>query len=210
MADQQSTRRPSTPTFGKGGELLELETVARAIDEAALHAGNVRVRQLRDATRYCIAYMDQARPIESPIEAIFYAWFCAIESLEDGDVYRFDLIPQSAIKINDDIEYRVDFQIWFGPQELSNQGHYRKVPQPKLAVELDGHDFHERTKEQVVYRNQRDRDLLAAGWTVLHFSGSELYRDPLQCATQVLEMCHRMHEPFMTTVYAAPKSTVEP
>ena len=63
-----------------------------------------------------------------------------------------------------------------------------------IAVELDGHDFHERTKEQVTYRNQRDRLLQAAGWAVFHFSGSELYRGQMECVVAVAELARQRHE----------------
>ncbi len=55
----------------------------------------------------------------------------------------------------------------------------------KIAVELDGHEFHERTKEQVAYRNRRDRVLQRHGWTVLHISGSELVRTNVEALKEV-------------------------
>ena len=33
----------------------------------------------------------------------------------------------------------------------------------KIVVELDGHDYHERTKEQADYDKSRDRSIPAAG-----------------------------------------------
>lgn len=50
-----------------------------------------------------------------------------------------------------------------------------------IAVELDGHDFHERTKEQAASDRSRDRSLHMAGWEVLRFTGSELWKDPAKC-----------------------------
>lgn len=47
-----------------------------------------------------------------------------------------------------------------------------------LAVELDGHDFHERTREQASSDRARDRALLALGTTTIRFTGSDVYRDP--------------------------------
>lgn len=58
---------------------------------------------------------------------------------------------------------------------------------PLIAVELDGHTYHERTPEQVAERNARDRALQVAGWTVLHFSYSEIKDKGLDCAIEVLE-----------------------
>ena len=64
---------------------------------------------------------------------------------------------------------------------ISNAVRKRGLKVRAVAIELDGHEFHERTKEQVAYRNQRDRWLLANSWVVLHFSGSELHRQPVEC-----------------------------
>lgn len=58
---------------------------------------------------------------------------------------------------------------------------------PVIAVELDGHTFHERTPEQVIERDARDRALQSAGWVVLHFSYSEITTRGLECAVEALE-----------------------
>lgn len=58
----------------------------------------------------------------------------------------------------------------------------------QLAIECDGHDFHERTKEQARHDKQRDRYLIAKGWTVIRFTGSEIWADPIRCAYQVIEI----------------------
>lgn len=71
--------------------------------------------------------------------------------------------------------YRVDFLLWFA---LKN--HVAGV-----AIECDGHDFHEKTKEQAAADKKRDRQILAAGFPVMRFSGSEIFRDALGCAQQV-------------------------
>jgi very-short-patch-repair endonuclease len=69
--------------------------------------------------------------------------------------------------------YRVDFAVWY--------------ERARVVVEVDGHDFHERTKEQAAADKSRDRALVSAGWKVLRFAGSEVYADPIACATQVYE-----------------------
>jgi very-short-patch-repair endonuclease len=56
---------------------------------------------------------------------------------------------------------------------------------PNVLVECDGHDFHEKTKEQAARDKERDRYLQECGFYVLRFTGSELYRDPPGCAEQV-------------------------
>lgn len=55
-----------------------------------------------------------------------------------------------------------------------------------VIVECDGHDFHERTKEQAARDRSRDRRASLSGFVVLRFTGSELWKDPLGCAEQVM------------------------
>lgn len=54
----------------------------------------------------------------------------------------------------------------------------------RLAIECDGHEFHEKTKEQAAHDKARDRALVAAGWPVMRFTGSEIHADPFACAKQ--------------------------
>ena len=56
----------------------------------------------------------------------------------------------------------------------------------KLAVECDGHDFHEKTPEQAKRDKSRDRDLLNSGYPVMRFSGGEIHSDPRKCSEQVV------------------------
>ncbi len=55
----------------------------------------------------------------------------------------------------------------------------------KLIVECDGHDFHERTKQQAAKDRSRDRNVQLNDYSVLRFTGSELYKDAWGCAEQV-------------------------
>lgn len=59
----------------------------------------------------------------------------------------------------------------------------------KLIVECDGHDFHERTKEQAKRDRSRDRRALLHGIEVMRFTGSEIWNDPWGCAGEVLQWC---------------------
>lgn len=71
--------------------------------------------------------------------------------------------------------YRVDFALI---------GQFPKAA-VKIAVECDGHDFHERTKEQAAHDKQRDRFLQRAGFKVLRFTGSEIWQHADRCAAEV-------------------------
>ena len=62
----------------------------------------------------------------------------------------------------------------------------------KIAIECDGHDFHERTKEQAAHDKQRDRWLQSEGWIVLRFTGSEVYKDAHACVGEILGLMAKL------------------
>lgn len=65
----------------------------------------------------------------------------------------------------------------------------------RIAVECDGHDYHEKTKEQAARDKARDRELTKQGYIVVRFTGSEIYKDPWKCADQVYEIvCAKARE----------------
>lgn len=75
-------------------------------------------------------------------------------------------------------KYRVDFLI-----------SYTDGPQPnQVVVELDGHDFHDKNKVQRAYEKARDRYLVASGYRVLHFTGSEVFADPYKVARESMDI----------------------
>lgn len=80
------------------------------------------------------------------------------------------IVPQLQID-----KYRVDFFI-------TNT----RLIDLKLIVECDGHEYHERTKEQAARDKSRDRYFQREGFTVLRFTGSEIFRSPLRCAEEIL------------------------
>jgi very-short-patch-repair endonuclease len=75
--------------------------------------------------------------------------------------------------------YRVDMAMFY------KNGSPRHIH--KCIVECDGHDFHERTKEQAARDRMKDRQLQRLGYRVLRFTGSEIYQDATGCALEVVE-----------------------
>ncbi|MBE7157819.1 MAG: DUF559 domain-containing protein [Rhodospirillales bacterium] len=61
------------------------------------------------------------------------------------------------------------------------------ITRRRLVVECDGHEFHERTKEQAARDKQRDRFLFNAEYPVMRFTGSEIVAGPLRCAQSIME-----------------------
>jgi very-short-patch-repair endonuclease len=76
-------------------------------------------------------------------------------------------------------DYRVDFYI----EKLSLVNEQVL----KVIVECDGHNFHERTKEQAQKDKERDRVLQSCGYPVFRFTGSEIWANPFKCAKNVLD-----------------------
>jgi hypothetical protein len=108
---------------------------------------------------------------ESPLEAAFVAWWLALSGAN-----HYELYPRMQQEVDvRDKRWRLDATLVPSGEFKVLDGH---PAQPKIAIELDGHEFHERTKAQVTLRNQRDRSLSDAGWTVWHVSGSEFHADP--------------------------------
>lgn len=150
---------------------------ARVLEAADVGAALFR-GQVRDLTKIEVL----GGRCESHIEAVFYAWWEALKSANGLDWAH--LVPQSEIEV-DGSRFRIDYTVTMDVHPGS-YGSEIFTAYPKIAIELDGHDFHERTKEQVTYRNKRDRALQAAGWKVFHISGSELHRAPRECVRELL------------------------
>lgn len=89
-------------------------------------------------------------------------------------------LPQTDIKCFG-VTYRADFLILVGDYVHDVDSCL------KFVVECDGHDFHEKTKEQARKDKRRDRHLLISGYRVIHFTGSEIWADPFKCANEVID-----------------------
>lgn len=54
-----------------------------------------------------------------------------------------------------------------------------------IAIECDGHDFHEKTKHQAAHDKKRDRYFTAQGIKLLRFTGSEIFNRPDECLEEI-------------------------
>lgn len=61
-----------------------------------------------------------------------------------------------------------------------------------LMVELDGHEFHERTKEQSTRDKSRDRVLQSLGWRAYRYSGSEIWADACKAVLEITDICQQI------------------
>ena len=131
----------------------------------------------------------QIASCESPLEAAFYAWWIVLHSV---GATSLDLIPQHPVRVGSK-SYRLDFSV-----RPVHGGTFSMLAgtdaAPKVAIELDGHAYHDKTTEQVTTRNKRDRALSADGWTVLHVSYSEFHDDPIGTVTGIAEQVSAVFE----------------
>ena len=91
--------------------------------------------------------------------------------------FKIKLTPQKLVPTESGTYY-LDFLV--SPND-------KRVPNFKIAIELDGHEFHEKNKKQVAHDKQRERKLIAKGFTVLRFSGSEIFNNPRRCINEVAD-----------------------
>ena len=62
------------------------------------------------------------------------------------------------------------------------------VPNISCAIEIDGHDWHEKTKEQASTDKKRERKLLSLGVPCMRFTGSDVFTNPDGCAKEALDI----------------------
>lgn len=137
---------------------------------------NVRSLVLGEVFGFC---RDLEQPIslcESPIEQIFYVYLN--RELEESNIRngRKKFIFQQLTFEVCGIICRPDFVIG----DIYDDYH--------LFIECDGHNFHEKTKEQAAKDKSRDRAFAKAGYHIIRFTGSEIYNDPLRCAREAIEV----------------------
>lgn len=111
---------------------------------------------------------------KSPIEAMM-SWGLSAAAGIRGPNSFLTLDAQKQIG-----DYKVDFLValttWTEPKFFA-----------EVIVECDGHDFHEKTKEQASRDKERDRTLQQLGYNVFRFSGSDIWKDVMACANEVIE-----------------------
>lgn len=118
------------------------------------------------------------KAISSPIEQIFLMeWkFAGLDKK-----LKVHLCPHESVS-TDNGSYEVDFLI------VPEDPLLEKI---KVAIELDGHEFHEKTKDQVRKDKSRERGIVQQGVTVLRFSGSEVVRNARGCVEEVERFLRR-------------------
>lgn len=140
----------------------------------------IKHKRLEDLMFIYICGLDYSE-CKSPIEVVFNFAFDLVK-FSEGYI-GFDLSPQYEIQCKTKTYY-ADFAFLTSDIEEIIE---IQNPDFKLVIECDGHEFHEKTKEQVAKDNEREYDLKMQGYDVLRFSGSQIYNKPFICAAQTIE-----------------------
>lgn len=119
---------------------------------------------------------------ESPLEVALLA---EIVPLVNPPSSYLSPMPEVKLECQKQIgQYRVDFFI----QTKSYEGKDIRV-----VIEVDGHEFHEKTKEQAQRDKERDRFLVSSGCIVMRFTGSEVYKNAEGCAVEISNYIEKLH-----------------
>jgi len=126
--------------------------------------------------------------ITSPIEQLFFIAIKAFgravgvsvspTSFEDERRRQLGVYLDAQAKIG---KYSVDFL-------LTSTNGFRSTQALPLIVELDGHAFHDKNKAQRSYEKSRDRFFVKQGYRVIHYTGSDVVKNPYLIAHEVISM----------------------
>ena len=148
----------------------------------------VKYHLIGNSSDYQTSILQNLWICESPIEQLLY--LDIIKSLGDNEIANpyvniGNVLLQENIYCGDK-KYRVDFLI---PVEYTNPKD-KSIIRKFYVIECDGHEFHEKTKKQVIKNNERTRDLQEYGYDVIKFSGSEIYHTSNQCAISIFKIIY--------------------
>lgn len=135
---------------------------------------------LLDCKRYAL---NEIRRCESPIEQLLGIAFLNETSFVQG--YLDSRSPRTDGYLAVLPQYQIDtpsgkFRLDFLLELRTNLGTFR------LAVECDGHAFHEKTKQQAARDKRRDRAIVQEGVAIVRFTGSEIWANPRRCANEAV------------------------
>ncbi|MBU2395733.1 MAG: endonuclease domain-containing protein [Gammaproteobacteria bacterium] len=172
--------------------IIKAENVLNFINKCAEDVGNVKM----DTFSYGIHSICLDYEIESPIEQMLLcalksvAYFNSIHEAEpydfNGETYLDGLSIYPQVKIG---RYRCDFEVGYNIVKRNCIQECKAV-----LVECDSQQFHERNESERRYEKMRDRYFISKGYKTFHFTGSEIVKNPLDVAVEIIS--YVMDEPI--------------
>lgn len=123
---------------------------------------------------------------ESPVEQMFLIRANAMSDDPRWNVFNNGtprecviVTPQSSVDVQGH-HYRVDFRVSYYSLETDKYG--------VVFVEIDGHNFHEKTKQQATHDKRRGRLLASECDALIRFTGTEVFERPTQCVEEAFNL----------------------
>lgn len=138
--------------------VIECRPCSEILDDYTDSPGWVELARLKDGRLFPVPAVDDqpASTIHGDENDLLSPWVCMFSDIKVL-TYRADLV--FSIQATSSTEW--------------------------LIVECDGHDWHDRTKQQAAYDRSRDREMMLMGASVARFTGSEIHNYPEKCAQDV-------------------------
>lgn len=191
IADQALALAERICIGGSGSRYLDAMMAVEAYNAACINADTFSLALSRCESEIekmlMVALFSVARAAENTTFLLSEWDFRELEKSQLGTFIE----PQFKID-----KYRADFRLiyvdhkpdWENKREHNGQmipGF--KTVRSEILIECDGHDFHERTKEQARRDRARDREFQRLGYKVFRFTGSEIFADPIRCANEAIQ-----------------------
>lgn len=148
---------------------------------------DARIREIYDTliSKYRYSLLIPLNFCDSPIEKMLY--LCLMDeqlrfSAQIGG--NLKVMPQMTITL-EGRSYKPDFTLILEKPNGETL---------KAIIECDGHEFHEKTKEQARHDRQRERLFVKHGYTVLRYTGREVYEDAFKCAEEIFNTLKKLFE----------------
>jgi very-short-patch-repair endonuclease len=108
---------------------------------------------------------------KSPIESMMYLRLkdSQLGTVSNGVIPGMEIFTQHRVG-----RYIVDFLV--------------RSDDVNIVIECDGHNFHEKTKQQVEHDKKRDRYMQTKGYKILRYSGSEIYRGNIDIHSDLMKI----------------------
>lgn len=146
-------------TYDRCSRIADLLLIENEVLNLEYNSDFINISKSKDLSEREEFFGKKLTPIEHLMGSILIRVVDNFSKSYSND-YVMVIIPQARI-----YPYTVDFLVL---ADFSDD---------KIIIECDGHDYHEKTKEQSKHDKERDRFLTSQGYKILRFSGSEIYND---------------------------------
>jgi very-short-patch-repair endonuclease len=133
-----------------------------------------RKKSFAEYQNYKVQHINSTLSMLTPIEQIMYLDLVDLLDEIGARNYRFSIQEKIG-------KYTVDFLLVYNP--VSNPEVVKNI-----VIECDGHDYHERTKEQAAHDRERDRYFIKNGYILLRYTGSQIVNNRYEVNTDIGEI----------------------